>query len=123
MSDWRELCTRLDDVVVDGEGVRVRLGSRGHGIEVTEKAEVIELRAVVAKQGVVESGRGPAYAAWRRNRAASVVGFRIDSDGLLIGESWGPRAGLTADELHFYLTSLAAACDRFEYHLTGMDVE
>jgi hypothetical protein len=52
-----------------------------------------------------------------------LVGFRIDRQHRLVGEAWIPKAGLVAEEFQLYVRMLAAECDRFEYALTGKDVE
>jgi hypothetical protein len=64
-----------------------------------------------------------AVAAWKRNRTGILVGFRLDDRGRLMGESWVPQRGLTKDEFLFYVRTLAAACDLFEFQLTGRDRE
>jgi hypothetical protein len=41
----------------------------------------------------------------------------------LIAEAWIPKAGLTAEEFQLYVRTVALESDRFEYVLTGKDVE
>lgn len=124
MVDWRKLCAGARDVEIDGNAVVVTLGrERQHRVDVKSKDDVIELSAVVARRSVVDEQENAALAAWYRNRAASVVGFRLDERGRLMGESWVPAAGLTADEFLVYVRSIAAACDLFEFQLTGKDRE
>ena len=94
-----------------------------HRVHVESKDDAVELRAVVARRAVVEAQENPAFAAWDRNRSASLVGFRLDERGRLVGESWVPGAGLTAEEFSTYVRATAAACDLFEFHLTGKDRE
>jgi hypothetical protein len=102
----------------------VRLGrGRQHRVDVESKSDAVELRAVVARRAVVDEQKNPALAAWNRNRACSLVGFRLDERGRLVGESWVPGAGLTADEFLVYVRGIAAACDLFEFQLTGKDRE
>ena len=96
---------------------------RQHRVNVSAEGDSIELTSVVARRSVVEQSKDTAIAAWQRNRGASLVGFRIDKGGRLVGEAWVPGAGLTADEFQFYLRSTAAACDLFEFQLTGKDRE
>ena len=124
MIDWRKLCTGAPDVQIEGDAVIVSLSrGRQHRVDVEAKSDAIELRAVVARRAVVEEQKNPALAAWSRNRACSLVGFRLDERGRLIGESWVPGAGLTADEFLVYVREIAAACDLFEFQLTGKDKE
>jgi len=124
MRDWARLCAGAKDIRVDGNAVIVSLGQmRQHRVDVSAEGDSIELTSVVARRGVVEQGKDTAIAAWQRNRGASLVGFRIDKGGRLLGEAWVPGAGLTADEFQFYLRSIAAACDLFEFQLTGKDRE
>ena len=124
MIEWRKLCVGARDLQIEGEGVVVVLGGgRQHRVEVEPRGDVVELRAVVARRGVVGDQKDPALAAWNRNRAASLVGYRLDERGRLVGESWVPAAGLTADEFLIYVRGIAAACDLFEFQLTGKDRE
>lgn len=124
MIDWTRLCAGARDIQVDGNAVTVSLGQmRQHRVDVSAEGDSIELTSVVARRGVVERSKDTAIAAWQRNRGASLVGFRIDKGGRLVGEAWVPGAGLTADEFQFYLRSIAAACDLFEFQLTGKDRE
>jgi hypothetical protein len=60
---------------------------------------------------------------WRHNRAAQLVGFRIDTPGRVYAEGWVAKAGLTAEDFQFVLRRVAAESDRFEFILTGKDVE
>jgi hypothetical protein len=86
-------------------------------------SDAIELSSLVARPSVLAEIDSPSLAAWRRNRAASLVGFRVDERGRLVGESWVPTEGLTRDEFLLYVRGLAAACDLFEFQLTGKDRE
>jgi hypothetical protein len=63
-----------------------------------------------------------AMRAWLRNDATNLVTFTFDGSDRLIGLIQHPAAHLDADELELYLSVLAAECDRFEYHLGGVDV-
>jgi hypothetical protein len=56
-----------------------------------------------------------------QNRLSELVGYRIDRKHRLVGECWVPAAGLDAEEWSFYVRTLAAACDRLEFVLTGGD--
>ena len=124
MIDWRKLCAGAQDVQIDGDAVVVTLGrGRQHRVDVESKSDAVELRAVVARRAVVAEQENPVLAAWNRNRAVSLVGFRLDDRGRLVGESWVPGAGLTADEFLVYVRGIAAACDLFEFQLTGKDRE
>jgi hypothetical protein len=124
MIDWRKLCAGARDVQIDGDAVVVTLGhGRKHRVDVESKSDAVELRAVVARRAVVDELETPALAAWHRNRSVSLVGFRLDERGRLVGESWVPGAGLTAPEFMVYVRGIATACDLFEFHLTGKDRE
>lgn len=125
MTDWRPLCASARDLSTDGGAIVVALGrSRQHRVEVALQKDAIELRAIVARRaGCDRWARDAEFDAWRRNRAASLVGFRLDQRGRLLGESWVPTAGLTSAEFQLYVRTLAAACDLFEFQLTGADRE
>jgi hypothetical protein len=108
----------------DDAGVTMQFSDgRRHRIDVREGDGVIELRGVVARRAVAVQIERVALVAWEHNRACSLVGFRVDDRGRLVGESWVPTPGLTRVEFLFYLRSTAAACDLFEYQLTGKDLE
>ncbi len=124
MIAWRTACAGAKDVTLERNVLVVSLGrDRTHKVEVEATADAIELRAVVARQSEVKKHPGVTLAAWNRNRSSCMVGFRIDQRGRLLGESWVPVAGLTADEFLLYVRNLAAACDLFEFQLTGEDRE
>ena len=124
MIAWRKACAEAKDVAIERDVIVVSLGrDRKHKVEVEAKGDAIELRAVVARRSEVEKHHGATLAAWNRNRSSCLVGFRIDQRGRLLGESWAPVAGLTADEFLLYVRNLAAACDLFEFQLTGEDRE
>lgn len=71
-------------------------------------------------------GSTPSVAAlWggMRNQTARLCGFRLDANGVLIGEATVPKSGLTPGELCDRVRALASACDLLEAHLTGDDRE
>jgi hypothetical protein len=90
---------------------------------VTEENDVYSLSAVVVRQRTVASLPELPVHTWLRNRAVPLVGFRIDRRNRLVGEAWIPKAGLTAEEFQLYVRTVAIECDRFEYLLTGQDIE
>jgi len=96
---------------------------RRHRILVRDQGDSYEFTAVVARPKALEKINDISLQAWKRNRAAQLVGFRIDSRGRLVGESWVPKTGLDADEFCLYIRRIAAECDHFEYVLTGQDRE
>ena len=122
--EWREFCVGAPDIAPDSVGLAVQFSNgRVQRIDVRTGDGVIELRSVVARRTVTEHIDDVALKAWERNRASSQVGFRADDRGRLVGECWVPTAGLTRDEFLFYVRSAAAACDLFEFQLTGHDRE
>jgi hypothetical protein len=123
-SEWSRLCDG-EDIDLDGTGVTVRFhDGRRHQVTVTETADEYQLHAVVARPATVARlGRELPVDVWLRNRAVSLVGFRHDSRGRLVCEAHVPKAELTAAEFRFYLRTIAIESDRFEYSLTGQDVE
>ena len=124
MTEWRKFCVGAPDLMPDDAGVTLQFSNgRRQRINVLPGDGVIELRGVVARRAVAAQIERVALVAWERNRASSLVGFRVDDRGRLVGESWVPTPGLTRDEFLFYLRSAAAACDLFEYQLTGKDRE
>jgi hypothetical protein len=124
MIEWRALCVGAPDIAPNNDGLTVRFSNgRVQRVGVRTGDGVIELRSVVARRAIVEKLENVVLMAWERNRASSLVGFRADDRGRLVGESWVPTAGLTRDEFLFTVRSVAAACDLFEFQLTGHDRE
>jgi hypothetical protein len=122
--DWRGYCKGTKDLRVVGDAVVVTLGgNRTHKVEIETKPDRLELRAVVARAHVVERHDRSQLSIWDRNRSGTLVGFRFDTKGRILGESWVPAAGLSKEEFLLYLRRLAAACDLFEFQLTGRDRE
>lgn len=120
---WLHWC-RAKDLSVEGSHIDVQFGDgRRHRVSVEEQAEAFELTAVVVRRSISESIPELPMRAWLRNRATPLVGFRLDQKGRLLGESWVPKAGLSAGEFQLYVRHLAATCDHFEYALTGKDIE
>jgi hypothetical protein len=81
------------------------------------------VHAVVAKAAAVKDVSDLALRIWRHNRAAQLVSFRVDTRGRVYAEGWVPKAGLTAEELRHVVHRVAAESDRFEFILTGRDIE
>lgn len=118
---WPAWC-RSNDLQVEGDSVVVQLAPvRRHRVHVAAGSDQFEMSAIVVSRSIATSIDGVALRAWRLNRNASLVSFRIDRRGRLVGESWAPFAGLTPEEFRFTLRNLAQECDRIEYVLTGED--
>ena len=120
-AEWRRLCrgrefsVSVNDVLVD-----LRDGRR-HRVTVDDMDDSYRLTAVVAGAAVAADVEDLPIRTWQRNRGTELVGFRIDKRGRLIGESWVPKAGLSAAEFQLYIHTVAAECDRYEFELTGKD--
>lgn len=125
MDDLVRLARGMRDVAFEGETIVVRLArERVQRIAVDASAgDLVRLHSLVARARDLSEVRSPEAWAWRRNRTASLVGFRMDARGRLLAEAWMPREGLTADEFHETVRTLAAEADRVEYLLTGLDSE
>jgi hypothetical protein len=109
---------------VSNADVLIKLGDdRSHRVRVSESEDEFVLHAFVVRRSVVASIPDLPLRVWQRNRVMSMMGFRIDKHGRLVGEAWVPKAGLTNSEFQQYLRHLAVEADRFEYELTGRDSE
>jgi hypothetical protein len=64
-----------------------------------------------------------AYLAWRKNDMKDLVTFAFDDKNNLVGVIEQPVITIDHEELKLYIETLARECDRFEYILTGDDVE
>lgn len=105
---------------VDAPFIDVALGNeRAHRVHIAEVDDGFEITGVVLRRDATEH----ALRAWLRNRAASLVGFRIDHKGRLVGTAFVPAAGVTSAEFRACVAEVAAECDRFEALLTGRDQE
>ena len=113
----------------EGDIVRVTLreGGRSQAIRVSRNEDRYVFRSVVLTASEVtrndDDWRRIAYRAWRRNASKSLVTFAFDDYDRLIGLVEVPVATLDQEELDLYVETLAKECDRFEYALTGKDVE
>jgi len=122
-TDWREYCRAAGFTSITG-GVEVRFTSgRSQKVTVEDHDDTLLMSSIVARPSVVAEISDAALRAWVRNRSVSLVGFRVDHRGRLLGEAWVPRAGITAKEFQFILHHVAVECDRFEFQLTGKDQE
>jgi len=122
-ASWHSFCD-VSDLLPSDSGISVKFSDgRAHLILVEDQSEAYFLRGTVVRKGVVASIPDLTINTWLRNRTVALVGFRIDSRDRLVGEAWIPKAGLTAEEFQLYVRTVAVECDRFEYQLTGKDVE
>lgn len=102
----------------NGRSQKVQLANKGSWIEFTSK--------VMAHQQVTRSERrwrNMAYRAWRKNALKELVCFAFDNRQNLIGLIRQPSATLDPEELVLAIETLAMECDRFEYVLSGEDLE
>jgi hypothetical protein len=120
-TDWRKYC-HARELWVEAEGVNVSLDTnRKHFVRVTEAEDLIHLNSLVAHPSATSRFEFAALRAWQKNRALSIVSFRVDEKGRMIGEAWIPTAGLTPEEFLLSLQTVATECDRFEFQITGED--
>jgi hypothetical protein len=122
-ANWTQFC-QAADLAVAHPHVDIKFGDdRRHRVTVQEEPGSYILTAFVVRQAVVSSLPNLPLDVWVRNRATTLVGFRIDNRGRLVAEAWVPKAGIRASEFQHYLRTLAIEADRFEYVLTGRDAE
>jgi hypothetical protein len=124
MPDWR-LLSREAGFKVSGTEIALAFSDgRQHSVTVEERPDRQGLRlwAIAARPSMLpEEPEGPHVHAWKRNRASDLVGFKIDGRGRLVGEACVPLAGLDLEEWTIYVNTVARACDRVEYLLSGRD--
>jgi len=122
-ADWGRLCHAKDLAVLE-DYIEVKCdGNRLQRVSIQDDGNAYLISTFVVRQAVVASLPDLPIQAWLRNRASMLVGFRIDRQGRLLGEAWIPKVGIEAEEFQLYVRMLATECDRFEYALTGKDVE
>ena len=136
-TNMKDLLARIDDLsqrkgrlwVREGDRIRVTLrdGGRSQTIHVSRIDNRYVFRSVVLPASEVtwddDHWRDLAYRAWRRNASKALVTFAFDANDRLVGLIQVPAATLDHEELDLYVDTLAKECDRFEYALTGHDVE
>lgn len=121
--NWKSLCNDASFKIVDDK-VQVMLeNDRQHHVKVEVSEDQIYLYSVVARPAAVTQFENAALRAWQRNRALTLVSFRVDERGRMVGESWIPTAGLQRDEFQLHIRTMAIECDRFEFQITGRDLE
>src|SRR5262245_17193333 len=116
---WEALC-RAEDFEVVEAAIEVRFpDGRKHRVSVDDEGHEYRLSAVVARARTLSSlsvdMSDIPLRAWQRNRSSALVGFCVNQRGWLLGESWVPKAGLTAEEFQLYVRTVAVEADRFEY--------
>jgi hypothetical protein len=120
--EWRHLANK-SGIRVDERSIEVTFGDQRRQVIYIDhtKSGTIRLWTVVANPSAMNQFDKPLLMAWRRNRVSELVGFTIDRRGRLIGESWVPSETLTTEEWEIQARSVAEACDRLEYLITGKD--
>ena len=123
-ADWRQLSSQ-DKMVVREDTIELTFeDGRRHVVNVEElNGKMLRFWSIVARPAALSHIEEVNTRAWTRNRVTDLVGFKSDHRGRLIGETWVPVVGLDADEWNFYVRRVAWLCDRFEYLLTGRDME
>lgn len=122
-TDWRRLC-KGPGLSVEDDVVTVTFeNQRSHRVRIQETEATIELHALVARASNVLQPESLPLRIWRHNRAAQLVGFRLDARNSVRAEGWVAKAGLEAQEFQHVLRRVASESDRFEFILTGKDTE
>lgn len=118
----------LDKGRFDVSGNRVtcwfgpRERSRRHVVRVEASDDGLRLEATVATRRTVDGMDDADLWTWRRNRATTLVGFRVDARRRLVAETVLPH-DLSSEEFAVCLHALAVEADRMELVLTGEDVQ
>ena len=122
-AEWIDFC-RCAGFRMDGEYIEVTFASeRRQRVRIEDQGDAFRLCSVAARAKKLSDLSNPELVAWERNRSLSLMGFRVDERGCMIGEAWVPKVGLTAEEFQLYVRTVALECDRFEFKLTGQDHE
>lgn len=122
-ADWARWCARKGLKTIEPGVLEVSLGERRHVVRIEEAGDDLRVSATVARPSAVREVDDLPLRLALRNRRIPVIGFRLDQRGGVLGEAWIARAGLEPDELAFVVRRAAVECDRFEFELTGKDVE
>lgn len=120
---WYKYC-RAKDFTIKSNLIDVKLGNeRSHSVTIEDDGEAYLLIARVAMKSIIKKIPNIKTSILKRNRVTQLIGFRIDKAGHLIGYAWIPKEGIFREEFQFYVRKLAFESDRYEYLLTGEDVE
>ena len=122
-ADWVRLCRARDLQVAEPRVQVLFADGRHHHVTVEDRGDEYQLSAFIVRQAVVNAMPDLPRKVWSRNLSTPLVCFRIDNRQRLVGEAWVPKAGLCPEEFELYIRTIAVECDRFEYILTGRDVE
>ena len=120
----RDLARRAGYAVSDSTITIAFKNGRKQLVHIDESdAEVARLWSVILppKKTETHTEGDPLAYAWKRNRFSDLVGFTVDNQERLIGETWMPLSELTLDELKVYVQELARVCDLHEVRLIGAD--
>lgn len=98
---------------------------RRQEITIVRKSDYYVMTSTVLKEARVRSmGIDALYPRlWKRNLQTDVVAFTFDKQGKLIGRVEQLASTVDAEELRFYIETLARECDQLEYLLTGVDTQ
>jgi hypothetical protein len=123
--DWRNHA-KAGGYKVVGSSITVSIGTgRRQEVVIDESfdADVIRLWSIIlGPSATSDLAEGqPLEYAWERNRLSDLIGFSVDSRGRLIGESWVPVDGLTAEVFALHVAEIARVCDWHELRLSGAD--
>ena len=106
--------------------VQLTGSTRQQRIAMSVRHSVYEFTTVIANVTNVigstqKARRDLQFRIWRRNALKPVVALYIDDQDQIIGRITCTIESAHADEVSFYLATLARDCDRFEYILSGSD--
>lgn len=120
--DWKSLSHHAG-LAVEDETIRVECaGSRSQVVNVdVSDADTIRIWSLVVRRR--DAPENAAERIWEMNRFRELVGFKVGEHGRIVGESWIPLIGLTAEEWKLHVLTLARACDQLEYQWTGRDTQ
>ena len=127
----------IDDLILSGglngerkgKTVSLRLprGTRQQQIQIREDGSLFEFSSQIAN--VRDVGRvtktvrrALQFRIWRLNALKPVVCLSMDESDRIFGSVSFPIESAHKNEVEFYLVILARECDRFEYILTGSDL-
>lgn len=122
-ASWKSLLAESQFDVTANGGAIVFPDGRRQVISIDEDEQAYIVRSTVMGAHALKTAGVSATRIWELNRSATLVGFRIDKKGRLIGEAKIPKIALTADEFRLIALNLAQECDRLEYLFTGRDRE
>ena len=84
--EWKNYC-RTDGLKIEVNGIQVSLDTgRRQNVLVDDEVETFHLISIIATKAIIDRLVDASIRAWQRNHSATLVSFRVDHKGRMVGE-------------------------------------